>query len=67
MRAGPHGGVQAIATMRDYMAPMDLMMRRVKKEVLEMLYNVDIEWELDEGWAAVCLVKGRAYFKLGIQ
>eukprot|EP00668_Euglena_longa_P019034 GGOE01023726.1.p1 GENE.GGOE01023726.1~~GGOE01023726.1.p1 ORF type:complete len:727 (+),score=275.56 GGOE01023726.1:36-2216(+) len=45
-------GILPIATMRDYTAPMDLLLRRVKKEVIEMRYNVDIEWELDEDHSA---------------
>lgn len=30
------------------MAPMDLLLRRIRKEVIEMRYNIDVEWELDQ-------------------
>jgi len=32
----------------EYVAPMDLLLRRIRKEVIEMRYNIDVEWELDQ-------------------
>jgi len=41
-------GILPVATMREYVAPMDLLLRRIRKEVIEMRYNIDVEWELDQ-------------------
>jgi len=45
-------GIIPVATMRDYFAPMDLLLARIKKEVIEMMYNVDIEWDHDQDHAS---------------